>query len=175
MEYRCKTPTQETTFTCAITQEGFETEINNTAYTVSAVPIDEKRMHLFINGKSRLVYIESMDGGKRITLNGTSVEVKDAFAAPDTGSQEADAPGDVTPPMPSVVVAILVQKGDEVTQGTPLITLSAMKMETTLSAPVDGIVTAIQAEPGAQVMPGEILVALEPTPDCSELSDKTGT
>src|SRR5260221_6647972 len=46
-------------------------------------------------------------------------------------------------PMPGVVLKILVAVGDEVTKGTPLLILEAMKMEQQLTAPSDGIVASI--------------------------------
>ncbi|HOS98411.1 MAG TPA: acetyl-CoA carboxylase biotin carboxyl carrier protein subunit [Deltaproteobacteria bacterium] len=39
--------------------------------------------------------------------------------------------------------------------------VSAMKMETTLSAPFPGIVTRINCAEGDKVMPGQILVDIE--------------
>lgn len=172
MEYRCKTGETEATLICATDKEGFSTEIGDTSYTVSATPVDEKQLHLFINGKSLLAHVEEIEGGKRVTIGGVPVEILDADRTPDTISTQDDVPGDVTPPMPSVVVAVLVSPGDMVDKGTPLVTVSAMKMETTLSAPFDAKVSTINTAPGEQVMPGEILVALEPMePD----EEKTGT
>ncbi|BCS98040.1 hypothetical protein DSLASN_36720 [Desulfoluna limicola] len=172
MEYRCNTGETETTLICAIHKDGFTTTIDETAYTVSATPVNEKQLHLFINGKSLLAHVEEIEGGKRVTIGGVPVEVLDADRIPDTISTQDDIPGDVTPPMPSMVVAVLVSSGDLVDKGTPLVTVSAMKMETTLTAPFDAKVTAINTTPGDQVMPGEILVALEPMePD----EEKTGT
>jgi biotin carboxyl carrier protein len=59
------------------------------------------------------------------------------------------------------VVRILAEVGQSVTKGTPLVVVSAMKMEITLSAPYDGVVTAVNSEEGAAVSPGEILVDIE--------------
>ena len=176
MEYQFKTPSGETTLVCSATKEAFETRIGDTDYTVSGVSLDEKRMQLVINGKAKLVHIEEIDGGKCITIDGVPVNIFDAGAVTHTGPAQEETPGDVTPPMPSVVVSIAVEPGQSVSQGTALITLSAMKMETTLSAPFDAVVTAINTEPGAQVMPGEILVALEPHEnDDHEPLSATGT
>jgi biotin carboxyl carrier protein len=60
-----------------------------------------------------------------------------------------------------VVVKILVAAGDDVRQGDGLVVVSAMKMETTLSAPFDARVAGINAAEGDKVMPGDILVDLE--------------
>ena len=77
-------------------------------------------------------------------------------------------PQNVTPPMPSVVVKVLVENGDAVTKGQGLVIVSAMKMETTLNAPYDGVVTGIHAEEGGKVMPGDILVDVKKNDDSDE-------
>jgi biotin carboxyl carrier protein len=63
-------------------------------------------------------------------------------------------------PMPGVVLKILIALGDEVTKGTPLLILEAMKMEHQITAPRDGTVTAIHCKEGEMVQPGLDLVTL---------------
>jgi len=63
-------------------------------------------------------------------------------------------------PMPGVVLKILVAVGDEVTKGTPLLILEAMKMEHQLTAPRDGTVASINCKEGEMVQPGLDLVTL---------------
>ncbi|HXA15791.1 MAG TPA: acetyl-CoA carboxylase biotin carboxyl carrier protein subunit [Thermoanaerobaculia bacterium] len=63
-------------------------------------------------------------------------------------------------PMPGVVLKILVAVGDEVTKGTPLLILEAMKMEHQLTAPSNGIVASINCKEGELVQPGLDLVTL---------------
>ena len=71
-----------------------------------------------------------------------------------------ETPGEVTPPMPAVVVRLLVQEGEAVVKGQGLVVVSAMKMETTLKAPVDGVVKKINTGLQAKVMPGDRLVEI---------------
>jgi urea carboxylase len=58
-----------------------------------------------------------------------------------------------------------VEPGDEVTAGQPLLALEAMKMESRVHAPVDGVVAEILARPGDQVEAGTALVVLAPATD----------
>ena len=74
----------------------------------------------------------------------------------------------MTAPMPATVVAILKNKGDNIKAGEPLIVLEAMKMEHTIHAPKDGVLTEIFYEIGSQVSEGAELVALE----AEELNNK---
>ncbi len=71
---------------------------------------------------------------------------------------------EVTPSMPAVVTAVLVEPGDCVEQGQALVVLSAMKMETTLVAPFAGTVCAVNTQVEANVSPGNILVEIQPEP-----------
>jgi acetyl-CoA carboxylase biotin carboxylase subunit len=71
-------------------------------------------------------------------------------------------PGAVTPPMPAVVVAVLVEEGREVERGEPLVVVSAMKTESQLVSPAAGRVRSVNTRVGASVRPGEILVQIEP-------------
>ncbi|MET7546407.1 5-oxoprolinase/urea amidolyase family protein [Streptomyces sp. NPDC005479] len=57
-----------------------------------------------------------------------------------------------------------VAAGDTVTAGQPLLALEAMKMESRVHAPADGIVVEILTRPGAQVEPGTALLVLAPPP-----------
>lgn len=55
-----------------------------------------------------------------------------------------------------------VSPGDEVTAGQPLLALEAMKMESRVHAPVDGVVAQILARPGDQVEAGTALLVPAP-------------
>lgn len=68
--------------------------------------------------------------------------------------------GAVVAPMPGKVVQVLVAAGDVVVAGQPLVVVEAMKMETTLTAEVDGTVTAVSAEVGAMVDAGAVVVEI---------------
>ena len=64
--------------------------------------------------------------------------------------------------MPAVVVRVLAEPGQKVVRGQVLVVVSAMKLETALVAPYDGTVSAVRTVVGANVMPGEVLVDVEP-------------
>ncbi|HEX5311812.1 acetyl/propionyl/methylcrotonyl-CoA carboxylase subunit alpha [Aquabacterium sp.] len=63
--------------------------------------------------------------------------------------------------MPGRVVALLVQAGQAVKAGQPVAVTEAMKMEHTLNAPVDGIVTEVLCAVGDQVPEGAELLRIE--------------
>lgn len=71
------------------------------------------------------------------------------------------ASGQLTAPMPATVVAVLKSRGDRVNAGECLMILEAMKMEHTILAPDNGILTDIFYDVGAQVNEGVLLAAME--------------
>ena len=80
--------------------------------------------------------------------------------ADHSGDEEA-APGSLLSPMPGKVIDVLVNEGDVVKKGTPLIILEAMKMEHTITAPLDGTVTAIHYAAGEMLDEGVELLVVE--------------
>jgi acetyl-CoA/propionyl-CoA carboxylase biotin carboxyl carrier protein len=70
------------------------------------------------------------------------------------------AGGTVRSPMPGTVLAVRVVEGEKVAAGAPLVVVEAMKMEHTLTAPIDGVLTAVPARVGAQVALDEVLAVL---------------
>jgi 3-methylcrotonyl-CoA carboxylase alpha subunit len=68
--------------------------------------------------------------------------------------------GAILSPMPGKIIAVEVAKGDTVTKGQKLLTLEAMKMEHTLTAPFDGVVAELNAVAGAQVQVDALLARI---------------
>ena len=71
-----------------------------------------------------------------------------------------EAGGSLKAPMPGSVVEVLVQVGQTVEAGQPLIKLEAMKMEHVICAPDDGVVQALPYGPGDQVEVGAELASV---------------
>ncbi len=62
--------------------------------------------------------------------------------------------------MPGQVLKVLVEVGQKVSAGDPLVILEAMKMEQTLRAATDGVVEAVLVKQGDVVAPGDRLVEI---------------
>ena len=69
--------------------------------------------------------------------------------------------GAILSPMPGRIIAVDVTAGQAVTKGQKLLTLEAMKMEHSLTAPFDGVVAELNAEAGAQVQVEALLARIE--------------
>jgi 3-methylcrotonyl-CoA carboxylase alpha subunit len=93
--------------------------------------------------------------GRHVML--TLVRTDDALLAAEGTEQ-----GSLLTPLPGTIVAVHVAKGQQVARGTPLVTVEAMKMEHTLTAPYDGVVSRIAYGLTDRVQAGAILVELSP-------------
>ena len=64
------------------------------------------------------------------------------------------------PPMPATVLRVDVKPGDVVADGDVLIVLEAMKMELSIRAPRDGVISSVNCTEGDLVQPDTLLVEL---------------
>ncbi|MBP2667792.1 MAG: purK, partial [Firmicutes bacterium] len=62
--------------------------------------------------------------------------------------------------MSGSVVKVMVQTGAKVKKGTPLVATEAMKMETSIQAPIHGFVKEIFVKPGDSIESGDLLLEL---------------
>ncbi|MGI5504874.1 acetyl/propionyl/methylcrotonyl-CoA carboxylase subunit alpha [Lentzea sp. CA-135723] len=71
------------------------------------------------------------------------------------GAQASGGP--VKSPMPGTVLVVRARQGDEVTAGQALFVVEAMKMEHTVTAPVDGVLAEVHVQAGQQVRLDQVL------------------
>ena len=98
------------------------------------------------------------DGGDVTAIAGTGT------GSPAAGAASTAAPatgGDpVSAPLAGTVVKMLVQPGQQVSEGESIVILEAMKMETSVSAPKAGQIVELRAKSGDSVTVGDALLTL---------------
>jgi acetyl/propionyl-CoA carboxylase alpha subunit len=99
-------------------------------------------LHLFRGGRHVMLHVERTDDALQVA-----------------GAAEQ---GSLLTPLPGTIVAVHVATGQQVARGTPLVTVEAMKMEHTLTAPYDGVVSRIACGLTERVQAGATLVELSP-------------
>ena len=122
---------------------------------------------LILEGKPYKVFIESVeDNTCTVSINGTQQQVivknerdqlLDLYGVSDTRQVMEK---EVRAPMPGLVLDILVSEREEVSAGSGLLVLEAMKMENEIRASAAGIVTRIHVNPGDAVAKGDLLMEL---------------
>jgi geranyl-CoA carboxylase alpha subunit len=96
-----------------------------------------------------------------ILYRGITVAVRDLTLAAPASAAATGSDGKVRAAMNGRVVAVLVQPGERVAAGQPVMTLEAMKMEHVHTAPIGGVISAIDVAEGEQVTTGKIVVEIE--------------
>jgi pyruvate carboxylase len=80
---------------------------------------------------------------------------------PPRRKAEAGNAGHVGAPMPGTIATVPVHVGQSLDKGEVLLTLEAMKMETTVRAEREGVIKEILARPGLQVDTKDLLIVFE--------------
>ncbi|MFP4264068.1 MAG: acetyl/propionyl/methylcrotonyl-CoA carboxylase subunit alpha [Halomonas sp.] len=115
-----------------------------------------------LNGHRRRLQARLADNGV-VVMADTSGETRlfwRRIDAIDHGQHEAEST--LTAPMHGTVVALLVEPGQKVEKGIPLMVMEAMKMEHTMAAPADGHVASFHFAAGDTVGQGDVLLEFAP-------------
>jgi 3-methylcrotonyl-CoA carboxylase alpha subunit len=119
------------------------------------------QLHVIVNGHRSVM--EVADDGQTITIFSS----QGAFHFTRTAMhwQQEEVHGGFKAPINGTIIQLLVQPGQPVAPGDPLLVLEAMKMEHTISAPEAGHVETFHCTPGDLVDAGQILLEFTPAND----------
>ncbi|HKP87764.1 MAG TPA: acetyl-CoA carboxylase biotin carboxylase subunit [Blastocatellia bacterium] len=127
---------------------------------VEVIAFDPGRLRVAINGVQQSFIIT--EAGEQLFLHSTwcsrVVKLLPRYPEASAASQQESHMA----PMPGQVLKILVNQGQQISAGDPLVILEAMKMEQTLRAVMDGVVEAVLVKQGDVVAPGEVIVRIAP-------------
>jgi 3-methylcrotonyl-CoA carboxylase alpha subunit len=150
-------PYGKTPFTHALNFRMNAPDKNHVAMVVGGETVTRR---LPANYLDRYISVEPAEGGLVAFDGGEAIFV----STRTNGSGHHGAhDGDILSPMPGRIIAVDVTAGQSVTKGQKLLTLEAMKMEHSLTAPFDGVVAELNAETGAQVQVEALLARIEAT------------
>ena len=97
-----------------------------------------------------LHWIESAYGHHKLRIR----DLEAAVVRPTSGD------GRIKAPIPGLIACVLVEVGQSVVVGQPILILEAMKMQNELVAPRTGQVTTVNIRPGQSVLLNELLVEI---------------
>jgi biotin carboxyl carrier protein len=158
-----------TNYSITIDTEKFNLNRNDVV-SLDIISIGDSQYHLLQDNQSYTAQVLHTDfPNKSITLvvNGNIYSLKIA----DEYDQIVDKMGmratrshqinEVRAPMPGMIMEVLTAVGQKVDKGTPLIVLSAMKMENIITSPGAGTVKKITTEINKAVEKGEVIIEME--------------
>jgi 3-methylcrotonyl-CoA carboxylase alpha subunit len=134
-------------------------------YPVRLVGRSAQSLHVELSGRSQRPNIVETE--RELHLFRPEGHVVVHLARTEDALQVAERvdEGSLLTPLPGTVVAVHVSVGQSVLRGAPLVTVEAMKMEHTLTAPADGVVARIPFGLSERVAAGAVLVELSPLPN----------
>lgn len=103
-----------------------------------------------INGNRRVVTIKDNQALTKSIVSGSSIQYANS-----------DDPNEIGANIPGNIIKILVEKGEEVKEGQPIAIIEAMKMETNVISPKDGLIEKIFIKEGDMVKSGQLIALLE--------------
>lgn len=137
---------------------------------LDSINIDDANIHLLENNQAYEVSVLHSDFlNKTLTLsvNGNTHEVK----IEDEYDQQVKKMGllavtaqkvnSIKAPMPGLIVDVMVKEGQEISEGTPLLVLSAMKMENIILSQGEGVVKSIEVKKDDAVEKGQLIIEME--------------
>jgi glutaconyl-CoA/methylmalonyl-CoA decarboxylase subunit gamma len=68
---------------------------------------------------------------------------------------------EVKSPLPGNILQVFVKESDEVKRGDKLVVYEAMKMENTIYAEKEGVVSKVRVKPGETILEGDVLVEID--------------
>lgn len=143
-------------------------DVDGIEYEVDIVMVEEGVYSIIHNGKSYNIELIPGNGPKNYFVNtyrsSHEVSVIDAQARYQQSRNRDNldsADKVITTPMPGRVVKIPVTEGQEVTKGTTVIVISAMKMESEYRASVDGKIKKIFVKEGDSITGNQPLIEIE--------------
>jgi biotin carboxyl carrier protein len=122
----------------------------------SALGVDGKVFDLVLEGE--MPRLEVFASGRRASVAVETARMRAAASVRGVGA--GGSAGILKSPMPGKVVKLLVSEGMEVTAGTPLVVVEAMKMENELVAEAAGTVKKVFVSAGDAVEGGARLILI---------------
>lgn len=135
--------------------------VDGKPYNASLTPLNEGGLFLLRQeNRARELHIRPQGSSDfAVMVNGRHVvaRVEKGNCKSRKRGEQVEA-GTLVAPMPGMVVNVLVQEGQKVDSGDPLVVLESMKMQMQLRSPFSGQISKIAVQNRAQVEKGAFLV-----------------
>ena len=140
--------------------------VNGEARQVDFLSLGPSLYSIIMNNQSLQVVIDGEQGRFDVLMHGhlyeSTVMDEHAMMLARRRGGSFSRSGDVSAPMPGLIVQVPVEIGQQVAQGETLVILESMKMQNELQSPVGGTVESIHCSHGQTVDKGELLLVVRP-------------
>ncbi len=133
----------------------YEVKVGEKIFRVDVEEIGPQTFEVSVNGKKTRLKIGEYSQASEISGISPGNEVK------------ADMSG--------TVVKLLVEEGEVVEEGQPLLVMEAMKMENEIVSPFSGVVSKIVVNEGDKVAAGDTLIIISSESGETNISESSGT
>jgi len=160
-----------TLYTVSFGSRQYQVQIEGTQATVNGEPVNaiiqtlnQYGLHLLQRGNQALEFhlclqdeetLQVLVKGRRLVAH-----ITNPFRRTPARPQDC-LNGTLTAPMPGLVVEVLVEEGQAVEEGQPLLVIESMKMQMQIRSPFAGRIASLPVGPGQQVNKGQVLVKVE--------------
>jgi len=163
MHHAFKIGDTETNLALSRAREGYRLHLGDQVIPVSLQRQDDGSAILTVNGQSERVLIAVRGDDVFVHLDGEAHQLRYEHPLTRLAEQLHGAAEDhIRAPMPGSIVAVNIKPGDSVAKGQTLLVMESMKMETTILAPRDGVIEAVQFAQGQSFDRDALLLSLEP-------------
>ena len=118
------------------------------------------KLLITLENKKYEVEVEILPSDSAEPSDGENFVIPDSVLLPPLLPDVREADRICRSPIAGAVVSVEVEVGMRVRQDDPIAIIDAMKMETVVGAPVDGVVEAVEIAPGDAVKTGQVLCRL---------------
>jgi biotin carboxyl carrier protein len=139
----------------------FTMAVDGVEHSVSLSRVGQGALHrLEVDGVRTEVWVSRGKTGLDVFV-GADAHAVQIHRAAGRAADAVDHSGEVRAPMTGNVTEVLVQAGDAVQKGDPLLVIVAMKMNNEIKAPADGVVETVHVSTQESVNQGDLLITLE--------------
>ena len=144
-------------------------EVNGEARDVDFLNLGGSLYSIITGNKSLEAVIDDDEGKIVVMMDGRLIETRvlderAVLLAQRRGGLGMRS-GEVHAPMPGLIVAVTVEKGQVVAQGDTLVILESMKMQNELQSPITGMVQSIHVSPDQTVDKNDLLIEVQANQD----------
>lgn len=141
------------------TKDGYGVELPAASYQCFVESLNGVDLALRMDGDRSRARVVKQDSRLDVFINAQHYTLtgRDPLHAEETDDA---AGGNLAAPMPGIVLEVFVEVGQQLAAGSPIMLIEAMKIEHTITAPFDGVVSEIRFKAGDQITTEGVALAV---------------